>query len=96
MISPGSPCGEFTDDTQYIQSLVGWGGAFMILTEKISAHGIFCMSNDVNVSLGLTFTGFNPRKTYDLTFFSRHNNFGWDEASLVTLSEQVLLRASGQ
>ena len=39
--------------------------------------------------LVLRFTGMDPSKVYDLAFYSHRNKFGWDRASLVTLSGQM-------
>ena len=62
------------------------GDGFTIFDGKVSGLGV--ISYDGN-SLVLTFSGLNPGKTYDLSFFAHRNNYAWDRASLVTLSGQV-------
>ena len=61
------------------------GDGFTIFDGKV--NGLGAISYDGN-SLVLTFSGLNPSKTYDLSFFAHRNNYAWDRASLVTLSGQ--------
>ncbi|MFZ1744909.1 MAG: VCBS repeat-containing protein, partial [Nitrospirales bacterium] len=63
------------------------GDAFTIFDGKVSGQGVFSYNDpNVNDPVVLTFSGLNPSKTYDLTFFAHRNNYAWDRASLVTLS----------
>ena len=62
------------------------GDGFTIFNGKV--NGLGAISYDGN-SLVLTFSGLNPGKTYDLSFFAHRNNYAWDRASLVTLSGTV-------
>ncbi|GJL69814.1 MAG: hypothetical protein NPIRA06_24490 [Nitrospirales bacterium] len=64
------------------------GDALTIFDGKVSGKGVLTYIDDVNNSLVLTFSGLNPGKTYNLTFYAHRNNNGWDRASLVTLSGQ--------
>ncbi|WNM62611.1 VCBS repeat-containing protein [Candidatus Nitrospira neomarina] len=64
------------------------GDAFTIFEGKVNGKGVVTYIDDVNNSLVLTFSGLNPNKNYDLTFYAHRNNNGWDRASLVTLSGQ--------
>ncbi|WNM56615.1 VCBS repeat-containing protein [Candidatus Nitrospira allomarina] len=64
------------------------GDAFAIFDGKVNGKGVLTYIDDVNNSLVLTFSGLNPGKTYNLTFYAHRNNNGWDRASLVTLSGQ--------
>jgi hypothetical protein len=79
--------GEFLGDSQAAQGANPTSGdAFDIFDGKVSGLGVISYVNDVNNSLVLTFSGMNPDKLYDLTFFSHRAFYGWDRASLVTLS----------
>jgi FG-GAP-like repeat len=60
------------------------GDGITIFGGKVS--GLGAISYDVGNSLVLTFSGLNPGKTYDLSFFAHRDNYAWDRASLVTLS----------
>jgi hypothetical protein len=62
------------------------GDAFEIFDGKVSGQGAISYVDDVNDSLVLTFTGLSPLKVYDLTFFADRDFYGWDRASLVTIS----------
>ncbi|MDT3778785.1 VCBS repeat-containing protein [Nitrospira sp. MA-1] len=64
------------------------GDAFAIFDGKVNGKGVLTYIDDVNNSLVLTFSGLNPGKTYNLTFYAHRNNNEWDRASLVTLSGQ--------
>ncbi|MDH3503411.1 MAG: VCBS repeat-containing protein [Nitrospirota bacterium] len=65
------------------------GDAFTIFDGKVSGQGALSYVNDVGNSLVLTFSGLIPSKKYDLSFFAHRNLYGWDRASLATLSGQV-------
>ena len=62
------------------------GDAFDIFDGKVSGQGALSYINLVGSNLVLTFTGMDPNKVYDLTFFANRGANGWDRASLVTLS----------
>ncbi|MCW5783576.1 MAG: hypothetical protein KIT39_09735 [Nitrospirales bacterium] len=64
------------------------GDAFTIFGGKVSGLGALSYINNVNNSLVLTFSGLTPSKRYDLSFFAHRNLYGWDRASLVTISGQ--------
>ena len=64
------------------------GDAFTIFNGKVSTLGVISYVNQVDSSLLLTFNGLNPSKKYDLSFFAHRDFYGWDRASLVTLSGQ--------
>jgi hypothetical protein len=59
------------------------GDAFNIFNGIVSGQGVISYVDDVNDSLVLTFTGLDPSKFYDLTFFGHRNANGWDRASKV-------------
>jgi FG-GAP-like repeat len=63
------------------------GDAFTIFDGKVSGQGLLSYNDPmVNDPIVLTFSGLDPSKTYDLSFFAHRNNYAWDRASLVTLS----------
>ncbi|MGP0590914.1 PKD domain-containing protein, partial [Nitrospira sp. T9] len=62
------------------------GDAFTIFNGKVSTLGVISYVNQAANSLLLTFNGLNPSKSYDLSFFAHRDSYGWDRASLVTLS----------
>ncbi|WNM58152.1 PKD domain-containing protein [Candidatus Nitrospira allomarina] len=64
------------------------GDAFTIFNGKVSTLGVISYVNQITNSLQLNFSGLNPSKTYDLSFFAHRDFYGWDRASLVTLSGQ--------
>ena len=64
------------------------GDAFTIFDGKVSGQGAISYVNAINEVLVLTFTNMDQNKVYDLTFFAQRDNYGWDRASLVTISGQ--------
>ncbi|WP_447964756.1 PKD domain-containing protein [Nitrospira sp. Ecomares 2.1] len=81
--------GEFIGGGQATQGAnPTMGDAFTIFNGKVSTLGVISYVNQDANSLLLTFNGLNPSKTYDLAFFSHRDFYGWDRASLVTLSGQ--------
>ena len=81
--------GEFIGSGQATQGAdPTMGDAFTIFSGKVSTLGVISYVNQIANSLLLTFNGLNPSKTYDLAFFSHRDFYGWDRASLVTLSGQ--------
>jgi VCBS repeat protein len=63
------------------------GDAFTIFDGKVSGKGVLSYNDpNVNDPVVLTFSGLNPAKTYDLSFFAHRNNYAWNRAALVTLS----------
>ncbi|MBA3965256.1 MAG: PKD domain-containing protein [Nitrospirales bacterium] len=81
--------GEFIGSGQATQGAdSAMGDAFTIFNGKVSTLGVISYVNQVDNSLLLTFNGLNPSKKYDLSFFAHRDSYGWDRASLVTLSGQ--------
>ncbi|MEO8325336.1 MAG: PKD domain-containing protein, partial [Nitrospirota bacterium] len=81
--------GEFIGSGQATQGAEpSMGDAFTIFNGKVSTLGVISYVNQVGNSLLLTFNGLNPSKKYDLSFFAHRDAYGWDRASLVTLSGQ--------
>ncbi len=64
------------------------GDAFSIFNGKVSGQGVLSYIDSAGSNLVLTFTGMDPNKLYDLTYFAHRNDDGWDRASLVTISGQ--------
>jgi hypothetical protein len=64
------------------------GDAFSIFDGKVDGLGAISYINAINEELVLTFTNMDPNKVYDLTFYAHRDNYGWDRASLVTISGQ--------
>jgi hypothetical protein len=64
------------------------GDAFDIFDGKVSGDGVISYVNGVSEVLVLTFTNMDQNKVYDLTFFAHRDVYGWDRASLVTISGQ--------
>ena len=62
------------------------GDAFDIFDGKVSGLGAISYIDAADNNLVLTFTNMAPNKSYDLTFFSHRAFYGWNRASLVTLS----------
>jgi hypothetical protein len=81
--------GEFIGSGQATQGAnPSIGEAFTIFNGKVSTIGVISYVNQVANSLLLTFNGLKPSQTYDLAFFAHRDFYGWDRASLVTLSGQ--------
>jgi len=64
------------------------GDAFTIFDGKVNGQGAASYIDLVGSNLVLTFTNMDPTKVYDLTFYAHRNFYGWDRASLVTISGQ--------
>ncbi|MDR4498059.1 MAG: alkaline phosphatase [Candidatus Scalindua sp.] len=62
--------------------------AYNVFNGKLTAFGTVSYLNlsPPAGNLVLTFGGLNPGKLYELVFYAHRNNYGWDRASLVTLS----------
>ena len=62
--------------------------AYNVFNGKLTAFGSASYQNisPPAGNLVLTFIGLNPGKLYQLVFYAHRNNYGWDRASLVTLS----------
>jgi hypothetical protein len=81
--------GSFIGDSQAGQGAnPTTGDAFTAFDGKVDAQGALSYVDGVTEVLVLTFTNMSPNKFYDLTFFSHRNFYGWDRASLVTISGQ--------
>ncbi len=52
----------------------------------MSGQGAVSYLDQQNSPLVLTFNGLKPGKKYDVVYFAHRNKYGWDRASLVTLS----------
>ena len=59
------------------------GDAYDVFNGKLDAMGSISYNNE---DLELTFSGMDPDKTYTLIFYGHRNKYGWDRASLVTIS----------
>jgi hypothetical protein len=66
------------------------GDAFNIFDGRLTGLGAIGYQNLAPPAgnLVLTFTGLDPNKVYDLAYYGHRNSYGWDRASLVTLSGQ--------
>ncbi len=62
--------------------------AHSLFNGKVSGQGAISYIDQAGSSLVLTFTGMDPSKAYDLAYYAHRNNYGWDRASLATLSGQ--------
>jgi len=61
------------------------GDAFNIFNGIVNGQGIISYIDQVGSNLVLTFSGMNPSKVYDLTFYGHRNASGWDRASKVRI-----------
>ena len=68
------------------------GDALAIFDQIVTGQGVISYVDSAANNLVLTFSGMNPNKVYDVTFFSDRDRVvapvdDWDRASLVTISD---------
>ncbi|MCD4696638.1 MAG: hypothetical protein K8S16_10410, partial [Bacteroidales bacterium] len=60
--------------------------AYTYFNGKLSCTGAISYIDQVDSNLVLTLTGMDPAKTYNMVFYPNRGSYGWDRASLVSIS----------
>ena len=60
--------------------------AYNVFNGIISCKGVISYIDESDSPLVLTLSGMQSAKSYNLAFFSNYGDYGWDQASLVTIS----------
>lgn len=83
--TPGEP-DNHANDGRTNASVIG--DAKTYFHDKLTLQGTISYQNEAppEGNLVLTFTGLSPAKLYNIIFYADRNGYGWDRASLVTIS----------
>jgi len=63
------------------------GDAFYYFNNKVSGEGSIHYNTSNTNPLVLTLTGLDPAKLYELVFYADRGDYGWERASLATISD---------